>query len=160
LHLAGELFKQQTQTDLIHIPYKGTPPALNDVVGEQVAIMFSNLPAALGYIKSGKLLALGITDSERSPAAPDIPTLAEQGVSGVVVTSWYGLMAPAGTSAAQAEQLAKDVHEIFARPATKELLRSQGLIEILMKPPEFATHIKAETESWAKIIRSKNIVAE
>jgi tripartite-type tricarboxylate transporter receptor subunit TctC len=109
LHLAGELFKQQTGTDILHVPYKGTAPALNDVIGEQIAIMFSNLPGALPHIKSGKLVALGITDSVRSMAAPEIPTLAEQGIDGVVVTSWYGLLAPAGTSAALAEQLAKDI---------------------------------------------------
>jgi tripartite-type tricarboxylate transporter receptor subunit TctC len=160
LHLAGELFKQQTGTDILHVPYKGTAPALNDVIGEQIAIMFSNLPGALPHIKSGKLVALGITDSVRSMAAPEIPTLAEQGIDGVVVTSWYGLLAPAGTSAALAEQLAKDSAEILSRPAVKEQLKAQGLVEVLMKPSEFAAHISKETASWAKIIKSKNIVAE
>jgi tripartite-type tricarboxylate transporter receptor subunit TctC len=160
LHLAGELFKQQTGTDILHIPYKGTTPALNDVVGQQVAIMFSNLPGALPFLKSGKLVALGITDTVRSSAAPDIPTLAEQGIEGVVVTSWYGVFAPAGTSSAIAEQLAKDAAEILTRPATRDMLQAQGLVEFLLKPAEFAAHVKRETENWAKIIKAKNISAE
>jgi tripartite-type tricarboxylate transporter receptor subunit TctC len=160
LHLAGELFKQQTGTDIMHIPYKGTAPALNDVIGEQIAIMFSNLPGALPHIKSGKLIAIGITDSARTSAAPDIPTLAEQGVDGVIVTSWYGLLAPAGTTSQVAEQLYKDASEILSRPAIREQLKAQGMVEVLMKPNDFATHIRKETESWAKIIKSKNISAE
>jgi tripartite-type tricarboxylate transporter receptor subunit TctC len=160
LHLAGELFKQQTNTDIMHIPYKGTAPALNDVIGEQIAIMFSNLPGALPHIKSGKLVAIGITDSARTSVAPDIPTLAEQGIEGVVVTSWYGLLAPAGTSAQTAEQLHKDASEILSRPAIREQLKAQGIVEVLMKPTDFANHIRKETESWAKIIKSKNISAE
>jgi tripartite-type tricarboxylate transporter receptor subunit TctC len=160
LHLAGELFKQQTGTDIMHVPYKGTAPALNDVIGEQIAIMFSNLPGALPHIKSGKLVAIGITDSARSSVAPDIPTLAEQGVDGVVVTSWYGLLAPAGTSAQTAEQLHKDASEILSRPAIREQLKAQGIVEVLMKPTDFASHIRKETESWAKIIKLKNISAE
>lgn len=160
LHLAGELFKQQTDTDLLHVPYKGTGPALNDVLGGTVPLMFSNLPATLPHIKSGKLLALGLTDSTRSPAAPDIPTLAEQGVSGVVVTSWYGLLAPAGTPPAVAEQLARDAAEILAQPAVREQLRAQGLSDATQKPAEFAAHIKAETQTWARIIKARGIVAE
>lgn len=160
LHLAGELFKQQTDTDLLHVPYKGTGPALNDVLGGTVPLMFSNLPATLPHIKSGKLLALGLTDSTRSLAAPDIPTLAEQGVSGVVVTSWYGLLAPAGTLPAVAEQLAKDAADILAQPAVREQLRAQGLSDATQKPAEFAAHIKAETQTWARIINARGIVAE
>ena len=160
LHLAGELFKQQADVDFLHVPYKGTGPALNDVLGGQVPLMFSNLPGTLAQIKSGKLVAIGITESARSAAAPDIPTLAEQGVSGVVVTSWYGLLAPAGTPAAVAEQLAKDAADILGQPATRDQLKAQGLTEVLMKPAEFAAHIRAETTQWARIIKARNIVAE
>ncbi|PUE47992.1 LacI family transcriptional regulator [Limnohabitans sp. 2KL-1] len=160
LHLAGELFKQQTDTDLLHVPYKGTGPALNDVLGGTVPLMFSNLPATLPHIKSGKLVALGLTDTVRSPVTPDIPTLAEQGVSGVVVTSWYGLLAPAGTPPAVAEQLAKDAADILVQPAVREQLRAQGLSDATQKPAEFAAHIKAETQTWARIIKARGIVAE
>ena len=160
LHLAGELFKQQAGIDLLHVPYKGTGPALNDVLGGTVPLMFSNLPAVLGHIRSGKLLALGLTDSARSPVAPDIPFLAEQGVSGVVVTSWYGLMAPGGTPAQVVEQLAIDTREILAQPDVIEKLQRQGLALTPMTPPEFATLIKRETTSWAAILKARKITAE
>ncbi len=160
LHLAGELFKLQTGTDLLHVPYKGTGPALTDVLGGTVPVMFSNLPATLAHIRSGKLRALGITDNVRAIAAPDIPTLTEQGIAGVEVTSWYGLLAPRGTPAAVATQLAKDSAEILNRPAIIEQLKGQGLAVSVMQPEQFRTHIRNETANWARIIKSRNIVAE
>ncbi|WP_375142899.1 Bug family tripartite tricarboxylate transporter substrate binding protein [Aquincola tertiaricarbonis] len=160
LHLAGELFKQQADVDITHVPYKGTGPALNDVLGGVVPLMFSNLPATLPFIKDGKLVALGITDAARSPVAPDIPTLAEQGIPGVLVTSWYGLLAPAGTPPAVAEQLARDAAAVLAEPATRDKLQAQGLSDATMKPADFAAHIRAETATWARIIKARNIVAE
>ena len=160
LHLAGELFKLQTGTDLLHVPYKGTGPALTDVLGGTVPVMFSNLPATLAHIKSGKLRAIGVTDSVRAAVAPDIPTLTEQGVSGVEVTSWYGLLAPRGTPPAVAAQLAKDAAEILNRPATIETLNGQGLVVWTMQPEQFRTHMRTETANWARIIKARNIVAE
>ncbi len=160
LHLAGELFKQQAGIDLLHVPYKGTPPALNDVLGGSVPLMFSNLPATLPFIGNGKLIALGVTEAVRSPAAPDIPTLAEQGIQGVAVTSWYGLMAPRGTPAAVVDQLAKDAAEMLAQPEVRERLKAQGMSGAAMKPAEFATHIRDETAVWARIVKTRNIVAE
>ncbi|MFC6281355.1 MULTISPECIES: Bug family tripartite tricarboxylate transporter substrate binding protein [Polaromonas] len=160
LHLAGELFKQQADIDLLHVPYKGTGPALNDVLGGQVPLMFSNLPGTLAYIKSGKLVALGVTEAARSASAPDIPTLAEQGVSGVVVTSWYGLLAPAGTPPALAERLAQDAAEILGHSNVREQLKAQGLTGTLMKPAGFAAYMRNETAQWTKVIKARNIVAE
>jgi tripartite-type tricarboxylate transporter receptor subunit TctC len=160
LHLAGELFKQQAGIDLLHVPYKGTPPALNDVLGGSVPLMFSNLPATMPFIKNGKLIALGITEARRSAAAPDIPTLAEQGIQGVTVTSWYGLLAPRGTPPAVVEQLAKDAAQMLAQPDVRERLKAQGMTDAAMKPVEFAAHIRDETAVWARIIKARNIVAE
>ncbi|WP_095947549.1 Bug family tripartite tricarboxylate transporter substrate binding protein [Variovorax boronicumulans] len=160
LHLAGELFKQQAGIDLLHVPYKGTAPALNDVLGGSVPLMFSNLPATMPFIKNGKLIALGVTEAKRSAAAPDIPTLAEQGIQGVAVTSWYGLLAPKGTPPAVVEQLAKDAAEMLAQPDVRERLKAQGMTDAAMKPAEFATHIRDETAVWARIIKARNIVAE
>lgn len=160
LHLAGELFKAQTQTEILHVPYKGTGPALNDVLAGVVPLMFSNLPATLPFIRSGKLVALGVADSVRSPVAPEIATLAEQGVSGVVVTSWYGLLAPAGTPAPVVEQLARDAHEILAQPAVLDRLQAQGLQPTPMRPADFAAHMRRETADWARIIRTRRITAE
>jgi tripartite-type tricarboxylate transporter receptor subunit TctC len=160
LHLAGELFKQQAGIDMLHVPYKGTAPALNDVLGGSVPLMFSNLPATLPFLKQGKLVAIGITEARRSAAAPDIPTLAEQGIQGVSVTSWYGLMAPKGTPPAVVEQLAKDATEMLAQPDVRERLKLQGMTDSAMKPAEFASYIRDETAVWARIIKARNIVAE
>ncbi|MDB5769905.1 MAG: LacI family transcriptional regulator [Burkholderia sp.] len=160
LHLAGELFKQQTGVQIMHVPYKGSGPALNDVISGQVGLMFTNLPASMAYIKGGKLVALGVTEAERSAAAPEIPTLTEQGIPGVVVTSWYGLLAPAGTPLAVAEQLAIDAAEILSQPAVRERINAQGLTQTFMRPADFRAHIRAETATWAKVIRSRNISAE
>jgi tripartite-type tricarboxylate transporter receptor subunit TctC len=160
LHLAGELFKQQAGVDLLHVPYKGTALALNDVLGGTVPLMFSNLPATLPHIKNGKLIALGLTDSARSPVAPEIPTLAEQGVAGVVVTSWYGLLAPAGTPAPVVKQLARDAAEILTQSSVREQLRAQGLSEATQKPAEFAAYIQREKRIWSRIIRERGITTE
>ena len=160
LHLAGELFKQQTSADWLHVPYKGTGPALNDVLGGSVPLMFSNLPATLPYIRSGKLVALGVTDTVRTPVAADIPTLAEQGVAGVVVTSWYGLLAPSGTSPELLQQLAKDAAEILSRPVVREQLHAQGLTQATQTPDEFAAHIRQETLTWRRVIQSRHIEAD
>ena len=160
LHLAGELFKAQTQTDLLHVPYKGTAPALTDVMGGVVALSFANLPSALPHIRTGKLVALGLTDHTRSPIAPDIPTLAESGVQGVVVTSWYGLLAPANTVPAVVDALYRDVQDILSQPAAKDQLQSLGLTPVAMKPADFAQHLRQETGTWAKVIRERRISAD
>ena len=115
---------------------------------------------ALWRDHGGKLVALGVTEAKRSPVAPEIPTLAEQGIPGVSVTSWYGLLAPAGTPPAVAEQLARDAAEILATPEVRERLKAQGMTDASMKPAEFAAAIRDETAVWAKIIKARNIVAE
>jgi tripartite-type tricarboxylate transporter receptor subunit TctC len=160
LHLAGELFKQQSGADLLHVPYKGSGPALNDVLGGTVPLMFSNLPATLPFIRNGKLVALGVTEDKRSATAPEIPTLAEQGIAGVNVTSWYGLLAPAGTSSAVAEQLAKDASDILKQSDVRQRLAAQGLSDATMTPAEFAKAMRDETRTWAGIIKTRRIVAE
>jgi tripartite-type tricarboxylate transporter receptor subunit TctC len=160
LHLAGELFNAQAGTDLLHVPYKGSPPAINDLLGGAVPLMFSNLPTVLPHIQTGKLRAIGITDSVRTASSPDIPTLQEQGISGVVVTSWYALLAPRGTPPAVALQLSKDAAEILNRPAIRDQLKAQALAVWTMNPDELQSHMKAETASWARIIKAKNITTE
>lgn len=160
LHLAGELFKQQTGVDMLHVAYKGTPPALNDVISGVVPLMFTNLPAALPFIKDGKLVALATTQAKRTTVAPEIPTLAEQGVNGVNVTSWYGLLAPAGTPPAIAVQLARDAAAILAQPDVKQRLTAQGMTQATMTPAAFTKAIKDETAVWAGVIKSRHIVAQ
>ena len=160
LHLAGELFKQQAGIDMLHVAYKGTAPALNDVLGGVVPLMFTNLPAALPFIQNGKLVALGITEAKRTPVAPAIPTLLEQGIQGVNVTSWYGLLAPAGTPPAVAAQLARDAASVLSQPQVREKLTAQGMVQATMAPAEFAKAIKDETAVWAGVIKSRGIQAE
>ena len=157
LHLAGELFRQQLGLELQHVPYKGTGPAINDVIGGIVPLMFSNLPAALPPVRAGRLVALAITDSSRSPLAPDVPTLAEQGIEGVVVSSWYGLMAPAGTPAAIVAQLARDANEALSSDAITRQLAAQAMSPAPMTPESFAAHIRAETATWEKVISARGI---
>ncbi|MDA7417337.1 tripartite tricarboxylate transporter substrate binding protein [Xenophilus arseniciresistens] len=160
LHLAGELFKQHTGTDLLHVAYKGTGPAMNDVLGGTVPLMFTNLPAALPHLASGKLVALGITEAQRTSVAPNIPTLAEQGIKGVNVTSWYGMMAPAGTPAVVVQQLARDAAEFLSQPDVKQRLAAQGMTQNTMAPAAFAKYIKDETATWAGVIQDRQIKAE
>ncbi|MGE0314094.1 MAG: tripartite tricarboxylate transporter substrate binding protein [Lautropia sp.] len=160
LHLAGELFKQQAGVEILHVPYKGTTPGLNDVLGNVIPLAFSNLPASLPFIKDGRLVALAVTEAKRSPAAPGIPSLGEQGVAGVEVTSWYGLLAPAGTPAAIVERLAKDVARMLEEPAVRSRLDSLGLSAAAMPPDAFDAHIRAETATWAKVITDRKIVAQ
>ena len=160
LHLAGELFKERTGIDMLHVAYKGTPPALNDVMGGVVPLMFTNLPAALPFIQDGKLLALATTQAQRIPAAPGIPTLAEQGVKGVDVSSWYGLLAPAGTPAEVAGQLARDAAAILAEPEVKQRLTAQGMSQATMSPAAFSQAIRDETAVWAGVLKSRHIQAQ
>lgn len=160
LHLAGELFKDQAKVEILHVAYKGTPPALNDVLGGTVPLMFSNLPTVLPHLKSGKLVALAVTDSTRTPTAPDIPTMAEAGVPDIVVPSWYGLLGPAGTPTDVAEQLARDAQDILAQPAVREQLKAQGMAEWNLQTSAFGAHIRDETARWAKVIKARNITME
>ena len=160
LHLAGELFKEHAGIDMLHVAYKGTPPALNDVMGGVVPLMFTNLPAALPFIQNGKLVALATTQAQRTPAAPNVPTLAEAGVKGVDVTSWYGLLAPAGTSPAVARQLARDAAEILAAPEVKQRLTAQGMTQAPMTPTAFDKAIRDETAVWAGVLKSRHIQAQ
>ncbi len=149
LHLAGELFKQQAGIDLLHVPYKGTPPALNDVLGGSVPLMFSNLPATMPFIKNGKLIALGITEAKRSAAVPDIPTLAEPGYPGrdrdLVV--W-----PPGAQG----------HTARRGRATREGCGADAGCARCARAPQGTGHDRRgdETAVWAKIIKARNIVAE
>ena len=160
LHLAGELFKEQSGADLLHVPYKGSPPALNDVLGGQVAVIIANLPSVLSHIQSGTLRALAVTDSTRAKALPDVPTLAEAGVPGVAVTSWYGLLAPHGTPPAVVTQLAHDAAEIMSRPATVAELDKQGLTVWLVPEAAFGDAIRKETATWAQVIKARHIEPE
>ncbi len=159
-HLAGELMALDAGIKLIHVPYKGIGPALNDVVGGQVTMMFGAMSAVLPHIKSGKLRALGVASPKRSAAMPDLPTIAEQGLPKFEAVSWYALMAPAGTPAAIVDRLNAESARMLAKPAMKERFASLGLEPGGGKPQEIAATIQAESARWAEVIRKQNIKPE
>ena len=160
LHLSGEMFRREAAIDIAHVPYKGTVQAMNDLIGGQITMMFGAMPTLLPQVKAGKLRAIAVTSSQRSSSAPEIPTIAEAGLAGFDVSSWYAIMAPAKTPPAMVNALADEVRRIVALPDVRQTLAAQGLAPVAMSPGEFAAHIKRETATWAKIIRDANIKAE
>jgi tripartite-type tricarboxylate transporter receptor subunit TctC len=153
IHLAGELFKVQTGLQMTHVPYKGSAPAIQDLLGGQVQLMFDNLPSALPQIKAGKLRALGVTSATRAAALPDVPTIAESGLPGFEASSWFGLLAPAGTPRDVVARLDTEVARWLASPDAKEKLLAQGAIAGGGTSEDFARHIAAETAKWAKVVK-------
>jgi len=153
IHLAGELFKSMTGTAMLHVPYKGSAPAITDLLGGQTNMMFDNLPSAMPHIKSGRLRALAVTSVRRSPALPDIPTIAETGVSGYEASSWFGVLAPAGTPKDVVAKIQGDIARALNAPEIKERLSGQGAEPVGNTPEQFAEHIKAESAKWAKVVK-------
>lgn len=158
-HLSGELFNVLFGTHLVHVPYKGAGPALQDVIGGRVELFFCNLPACLPHVKDGRLRALGITSAERSPLLPETPTIAEAagGNSGYVVQGWFGLFAPAGVPEDILNQLNKTVVEILNDPKVKEKMLAQGAVPQPMSREAFTQFVKHEHDRWAEIIKKANI---
>jgi len=153
IHLAGELFKTMTGTQMTHVPYKGSAPALADLIGGQVSLMFDNLPSSMSFIKAGKLRALAVTSAQRSPALPDLPTIAESGLPGYEASSWFGVLAPAGTPLAVMQKLNAEINKILLTPDMRERLNAQGAQLAGGSPEQFAAHIKAEMTKWAKVVK-------
>jgi len=153
IHLSGELFKSMTGTYMLHFPYRGSGPALLDLIGGTMDLMFDNLPSALPQIKAGKLKALAVTSAQRSAAVPELPTIAEAGVKGFDASSWFGLLAPAGTPADVIDRLQRETAKSFESPAFKERLLSQGAIPGGQSPAEFAKFIAAESKKWAQVVK-------
>lgn len=154
IHLAGELFKSRTGVFMTHIPYRGSGPALKDLLGGAVDVMFDNLPSAMPHIKSGGLKAFAVTSGVRSGALPDLPTVAEAGpLPGFEASSWFGLLAPAGTPADVVSRLQQETAKALAQPAVKERLLSQGAIPGGNTPAEFARLIDAEITKWAGVVK-------
>ncbi len=154
IHLSGELFRTMTGVQMTHVPYKGSSPALTDLIGGQVQLMFDNLPSSLQFIKSGKLRALAVTSLARSQALPDVPTLAESGLPGFEASSWFGVLAPAGTPADIVAKLNGAVAAWLASPAAKEQLAAQGAIAAGGSPDAFVKHIADESAKWAKVVKA------
>lgn len=160
IHMSGELFKVMAGVDMVHVPYKGSGPAVQDLLGGQVTLMFDNLASSMPHVKSGKLKALAVTSAERWPAAKDIPTVAESGVPGFEVTAWFGLMAPAGTPQPIVERLNAELGKILADPAVVERLQGLGAQASPTTPEEFSAYIDAETAKWADVVAKAKIQPE
>ena len=159
-HLAGELMALGAGVQLLHVPYKGTGPALNDLLGGQVTLMFAQMSSVLPHIKSGRLRALGVASLKRSPVMPETPTIAEQGLPRFEAVSWYALMVPAATPRDVIDKLSTQTQRLFARPDLKDKLAALGMDAGAGKPQELAASIAAETARWADVIRQKNIKPE
>ena len=157
IHLSGELFKSMSGTFMVHFPYKGSSPALLDLVGGATDVMFDNLPSSLQLIKSGKLKALAVTSSQRSGALPDVPTLEQAGgpaLKGFDASSWFGLLAPAGTAPEIVVRIQREVAKSLNSPEIKEKLLAQGAIPSGNTPAEFAKFIDSEHKKWAQVVKN------
>ena len=159
-HLSGELLKQQAGIDLVHVPYRGQGPALQDLLAGQVQLMFGNLPEFLPYVREGRLRALGLAMPRRSGFAPELPTLAEQGLRDIESTSWFGLLAPARVPDAIVAKLNADVNAAMALPAMREAFARASLTALPGTPEEFGRFMRTETERYARVIRSAGITID
>ena len=154
IHMAGELFKSMTGTFMVHFPYRGSSPALLDLVAGNTDVMFDNLPSSLQHIKSGKLKAFAVTSSQRSAVLPDVPTVEEAAkLKGFEASSWFGLLAPAGTPPDIVSRIQHEVAKSLNTPAIKEKLMLQGAIPSGNTPQEFVKLIESETAKWAKVVK-------
>jgi tripartite-type tricarboxylate transporter receptor subunit TctC len=159
-HLAGELLNSMAGVKLVHVPYKGAAPALADLLGGQVQLMFSTMPPALPHVKDGKLRALAVTSLKRSRAMPELPTVDEVALPGFEANTWHGVVVPAGTPAAVVVRLNREIVAILHMPEVVERLSGQGAEALGSTPEEFAAYIKSETLKWAKVVRDSGAKAE
>jgi tripartite-type tricarboxylate transporter receptor subunit TctC len=159
-HLSGELFKKMTGVDMIHIPYKGSAPAVTDLVGGQVQLMFDNIPSSLPQVRAGKLRALAVTGPRRSPVLPDLPTLSEAGLPGFSITSWFALFAPAGTPAKILIRLNKEAGKAIALKELRQQWMDQGIEPAGGTAEQFAAFRRIEASRWEKIARDSGARVE
>ena len=157
LHMTGELFKHVTKINIVHVAYKGTAPALTDLLAGQVQMVFSTMPPPLPFVKSGKLKALGVTTIKRSKAAPDVPTIAESGVPGFEVQNWQGIVAPIKTPREIVDRLNREIVKILGQPGLVEVFATQGLDPVGNTPAEFDKLIRAEIAKWTALVKAAGI---
>ena len=160
LHLIGELMKREAGIEISHVPYKGTTQAMQDLLGGQISMMFGSLPTLMPQVKAGKLRALAVTTAKRTPAAPELPTLAESGLKSLDVPSWYGALVPAKTPKEVIQKIHADIAAILNTGEVKQVLEAQGLYPVANRPDEFAAQIRREIAVWARVIREAGIKAE
>lgn len=152
VHLSGELFKYMTGIDMKHVPYKGAGPAITDLIGGQVDVLYDNMPSIIGHIRAGTVRALGVTSAQRSPALPDVPTVAET-VPGYEASAWFGVAVPKGTPPAVIARINREVNAALADPTMKAKLADLGGVPIAGTPEDFWKIHRMETEKWAKIVQ-------
>jgi tripartite-type tricarboxylate transporter receptor subunit TctC len=159
-HIAGEQFRLLTKTDIVHVPYKGAAPALQDLIAGRVPMMFDIVPFALQHIRDGSVRGLAVAAPQRVPVLPDIPTMAEAGYPGVQGGAWFALFAPAGTPPAVIDLLNKAARDAFNAPDVRDKLEPRGVVLVLGSPAELGAWVAADTERWAKVIREAGIKLE
>jgi tripartite-type tricarboxylate transporter receptor subunit TctC len=159
-HMTGELFKLMANVDLTHVPYKGSAPALTDLLGGQIHAMFENLPTLPGHVQAGRVRALGVTSKERSPALPNVPTVAEAGVPGYVATAWFSVAAPSKVPGEVIHKLNADINSVMSAPDLQPKLRELGVTPIGGTPEAAAKYFAIETEKWNKVIKTAGIHAD
>ena len=159
-HLATEMLKLMTRTDMVHVPYKGLGPALTDLVGGRIQLIISTTASALPQIKSGKLRPLAVTTAQRTPFYPDLPTMSEAGIKGYEFSTWYGLLVPSRTPKNVIERLNAETRKALASPALKEQFGAQGLEAVSSTPQEFATYLRSEVEKWGKVVKASGATTE
>jgi len=160
VHLATEMFKSMAGVDMVHIPYKGTAPAMIDLLGGQISLMFDQIVTALPPVRQGKLRALGVTTLRRSPAAMEIPTIAESGVPGYDVATWHGLFAPAATPRDIVNRLSNETAKALQSKDIKEKFLAQGADPVANSPEQFTVYLKSELEKWAKVVKESGAKLE
>jgi len=159
-HLSGELFKAMTGTELLHVPYKGSPQAITDVIAGQVTMLFDNAPSSMPFIKDGKLKALAVTSKKRLPILPNVPTVEEAGVTGYESLSWSGIVAPAGTPPAVVRKLNQAIDRILKTDEVRQRFAGLGVDPVGGPPEAFSQQIRTESDKWGKLIKSANITIE
>ena len=159
-HISMELFKTLAGVRLVHVPYKGSAPAVVDLLGGQIQVMFDNAPNVMPQVRAGRLRALAQSGAKRSTVAPDLPTVAEAGVPGYEVTVWFGLVAPAGTPREIVDKVNAEVLKILALPDVRERFLALGVEPLGSTPEEFGTHIRAQMDKWAKVVKDAGVKAE
>ena len=160
IHMCGELFKILAKVDLVHIPYKGSAPAMTDMIGGQVQVMFDNMPSALPHVKAGKLRALAVTSAQRSPSAPEVPTMGEAGLAGFDVQSWFGLVAPKGTPRDILVRVNAEAVKALGTAEIKERFMDLGAVPGLMSPEAFGDFIRAEISRWSEVVKASGAKVE
>ena len=159
-HMAGELFKNLTGTDILHVPYKGSSGARNDIISGQIEMMFDSVPSMAPIIQAGRVKALGTTGKLRSAILPDVPTLSEAGVPGYEATIWIGVMAPAGTPQPIVTLLSTEINKILGRADVRAAWKKQGANTMVMTPEQFGAYVQSEIDKWAKVIQANGIKPE